>query len=46
MSNIRVTYAGLISLAIRLSSIITGLIFVLITTRELTQNEFGTWGSN
>ena len=44
MSNIRVTYAGLISLAIRLSSIITGLIFVLITTRELTQNEFGTWG--
>ncbi len=44
MSNIRVTYAGLISLSIRLSSIITGLVFVLITTRELTQNEFGTWG--
>lgn len=44
MSGIRVTYSGLISLSIRLFSIITGLIFVLITTRELTQNEFGTWG--
>ena len=44
MPDIRVTYSGLISLTIRLFSIITGLVFVLITTRELTQNEFGTWG--
>ena len=44
MSNIRVTYTGLIALAIRLSSIITGLIFILIVTRQLSQEEFGTWG--
>ena len=44
MAGIRVTYAGLISLSIRLSSIITGLIFTLIVTRQLTQDEFGTWG--
>ena len=44
MSNIRVTYSGLISLSIRFSSIITGLAFTLIVTRQLTQEEFGTWG--
>ena len=44
MAGIRVTYAGLISLSIRLSSIITGLVFTLIVTRQLTQDEFGTWG--
>ena len=44
MSGIRVTYAGLISLSVRLSSIITGLIFTLIVTRQLSQDEFGTWG--
>ncbi len=44
MSGIRVTYSGLISLSVRLSSIVTGLAFTLITTRELTQAELGTWG--
>ena len=44
MTNIRVTYSGLISLAVRMSSIITGLMFTLIVTRQLTPNEFGTWG--
>lgn len=44
MTGIRVTYSGLISLAIRLSSIVTGLAFTLIVTRQLTQDEFGTWG--
>ncbi len=44
MSGIRVTYAGLISLSIRLSSIITGLVFTLIVTRQLSIEEFGTWG--
>ena len=43
MSNIRVTYSGLISLTVGLSSIITGLIFTLIVTRELSQTEFGAW---
>ncbi len=44
MSNIRVTYSGLISLFIRFFSILTGLAFTLIVTRQLTQEEFGTWG--
>ena len=44
MNNIRVTYAGLISLLIGFSSIVTGTIFTLIVTRQLTQDEFGTWG--
>lgn len=43
MSSIRVTYSGLISLAIGLSSIVTGLVFTVIVTRQLTQEEFGTW---
>ena len=43
MSNIRVTYSGLISLVIGLISIITGLVFTLVVAREFTQNELGTW---
>ncbi len=43
MSKIRVTYSGLISLVIGLVSVITGLIFTLVVTRELTQNDLGTW---
>lgn len=44
MTDIRVTYSGLISFAIRLSSIVTGLVFTLTVTRQLTIEEFGTWG--
>ena len=44
MDNIRVTYSGLVSLLVGFSSIITGIIFTLIVTRQLTQAEFGTWG--
>ena len=44
MSEVRVTYSGLIGLAIGLSTVITGLIFILIVTRSLTQEELGTWG--
>lgn len=43
MSGIRVTYSGLISLAVGLTSVITGIIFTLIVTRSLTAEEFGTW---
>lgn len=43
MSGIRVTYSGLISFVFGISSVITGLIFTLIVTRNLTQTEFGTW---
>ena len=43
MSSIRVTYSGLISFIISIASIFTGLIFTLIVTRQLSQDEFGTW---
>lgn len=43
MSEIRVTYSGLISFIISISSVFTGLVFTLIVTRQLTQEEFGTW---
>ena len=44
MSKIRVTYTALISFATNLISVITGLAFVVIVTRSLTPDEFGTWG--
>jgi hypothetical protein len=43
LSNIRVTYSGLISFAISLTSVLTGLIFTIVVTRRLSQEEFGTW---
>jgi len=43
MSNIRVTYSGLISFVISISSVFTGLIFTVIVTRRLTPEEFGSW---
>ena len=44
MSGIRVTYSGLISLIITFSTVVTGGIFTLIVTRQLSPEEFGTWG--
>lgn len=44
MTEIRVTYSGLVSFATGLISVFTGLIFTIIVTRELTPEEFGTWG--
>lgn len=44
MSEIRVTYSGLIGLVIGLATVITGMIFILIVTRSLTPEELGTWG--
>ena len=44
LSNIRVTYSGLLSFGIRLISIFTGIVFTLIVTRQLSPEEFGTWG--
>lgn len=43
MSNIRVTYTGLIAFLVGIGSIITGTIFTLIVTRQLSVEEFGTW---
>jgi len=44
MSSIRVTYSGLISFVVSIISIVTGLVFTIIVTRQLTPEEFGTWG--
>ena len=43
MPAIRVTYSGLISFSVSIISLITGLVFTLVVTRQLTQEEFGTW---
>ena len=43
MSNIRVTYSGLISFFVGLLIIAVGLISTLIVTRSLSIEEFGTW---
>lgn len=43
MSDIRVTYSGLISFIISIIAVFTGLVFILILTRRLTPEEFGTW---
>jgi len=43
LDNIRVTYSGLIAFVVGLISVLTGLIFILIITRKLSPEEFGTW---
>ena len=43
MSNIRVTYSGLIQFVVGLIIIIAGFVSTLIVTRSLTVEEFGTW---
>ena len=43
MSEIRITYSGLVSLSFGLTRIITGLFFMIIITRVLVAEEFGTW---
>lgn len=43
MSDIRVTYSGLIALTVGLASVLTGTIFTLIVTRRLSPEEFGEW---
>ena len=44
MSNIRVTYSGLIGLVIGLCTVVTGMIFILIVTRSFSPEELGNWG--
>lgn len=43
MSGIRLTYSGLISFVVMIGSLFTGLIFIVIVTRTLSQDEFGLW---
>lgn len=44
MSNIRVTYSGMISFIITISTLLTGVIFTLIVTRKLSPEDLGAWG--
>jgi len=44
LSEIRVTYTGLISLIGGIISVLTGVIFTLVITRTVTPEEYGTWG--
>ena len=43
MSKVRITYAGMIGYLSSLFNLITGFLFVVIITRNLTIQEFGTW---
>jgi len=43
LSNIRVTYSGLIAFVVGIVGVFTGLIFILVITRRLTPEEFGLW---
>jgi len=43
LSNIRVTYSGLIALVVGFASVFTGIVFTLIITRRLSPEEFGLW---
>jgi len=43
LSNIRVTYSGLISFTVGIGSLFTGMVFTLIVTRNLVPEEFGVW---
>jgi O-antigen/teichoic acid export membrane protein len=43
LSNIRVTYTGLIALITSLIGVFTGTVFVIIVTRRLTPDDFGLW---
>ena len=44
MSEIRVTYSGLISFIAGLVTLGTGLVFTIIVSRSLSQLDYGTWG--
>ena len=43
MSQIRVRRSGLVSFAIRIGSTLTGLVFVVLVTSNLSQSDFGLW---
>ena len=43
LDNIRVTYSGLMGFAVAMGSMLAGLIFIIIVTRQLEPEEFGAW---
>ena len=44
MSNVRITQSGLIAFLVGIASIIFGGVFTIIITRQLSIEEYGTWG--
>jgi len=44
-SEIRLKYSGLIVFASRLLSVATGIAFVLMITRSVSEKQFGIWGN-
>jgi hypothetical protein len=44
LSEIRVTYSGLIALLTAFAGVGFGLIFMVVVTRTLSIEEYGTWG--
>ena len=44
-AELRITYSGLIIFAAQLISVVTGLVFILLLTRNMTQSEYGIWGN-
>ena len=43
MDDIRVTYSGLLGLAVAMGGMLAGLAFTIIVTRQLSPEEFGVW---
>jgi len=43
LSNVRVTYSGLIAFVVGIIGVITGIIFTIIVTRKLSPDELGLW---
>ena len=43
LSNIRVTYSGLIAFSVSILGVLTGTIFVIMVTRKLTPDDLGLW---
>jgi hypothetical protein len=43
LSDVRVTFSGLIAFLVSIGSLVTGMFFVIIVTRRLTPEEFGLW---
>ena len=43
MDDIRVTYSGLLGFVVAMGSVITGIAFIVLVTRQLEPEEFGVW---
>jgi O-antigen/teichoic acid export membrane protein len=44
-SELRIQYSGLIIFAAQLISVVTGLVFTLLLSRNMTQSQYGVWGN-